>query len=296
MAATYPTNRLNRHAQIFDETGMTGTRARGAAAGASGAMSESLSRLRDVAQAPSAERALDAVPELLGMEIAFVTDMDETEQTMLVLRGDGKTFGIGQGDRIPREETFCHRVLSGRLPNLIPDVRAEDRAASIPAAAAGDIGAYVSVPLTLSDGSVRGTLCAASHDAHPDLGYRDLEFLHVFARIIADGLERDALENDVRGLELRATAAQTLIAAVQSRDAYTADHSREVVDHAVAVAAAIPPAARSSFAGRPSSLTSLPRSAPSTNAGTARVTLTACGGSRFPWQAGSPSSATRTTR
>jgi len=45
------------------------------------------------------------------------------------------------------EATYCQRVLDGRLPNVIPDVRADARAASLPITEAGNIGAFASVPL-----------------------------------------------------------------------------------------------------------------------------------------------------
>jgi HD-GYP domain-containing protein (c-di-GMP phosphodiesterase class II) len=94
----------------------------------------------------------------------------------------------------------------------------------------------VSVPVRFRNGNLYGTLCAASHETEPSLGYRELQFLHVFARIIADGLERDANQRYTNRLEVQAAAAHTLVAAVQARDAYTAAHSQEVVGYAVAVA------------------------------------------------------------
>lgn len=194
-------------------------------------------RLRDVAQSPSVERALDAVRELLDMDVAFVGRITGKEQVYDILRGDGESFGVDPGHSMPLEETYCKRILDGRLPNLIPDVRRDDRAASMKVTEAADIGSYASVPLRFSDGSLHGMLCAASHEAKPSLGYRELQFLHVFARIVADVLEREALEKSTRSLEVQAAAAEALIAAVQARDAYTARHSRDVVDHALAVAA-----------------------------------------------------------
>jgi HD-GYP domain-containing protein (c-di-GMP phosphodiesterase class II) len=194
-------------------------------------------RLRDVAQSPSVERALDAVRELLDMDIAFVGRITETEQVYDVLRGDAESFGVDEGHSMPLEETYCKRILDRRLPSLIPDVRHDDRAASLEVTEAADVGAYASVPLRFSDGRLHGMLCAASHEARPALGYRELQFLHVFARIVADVLEREALERSARGLEVQAAAAEALIAAVQARDAYTARHSRDVVDHALRVAA-----------------------------------------------------------
>jgi len=204
--------------------------------GVLGAPTDELIRLREVAQSPSVERALDAVREFLGMDITFVGRITATEQVYETIRGDAESFGLEEGHSMPLEETYCKRILDERLPNLIPDTRADDRAASLAVTEDGDIGAYASVPLRFSDGRLHGMLCAASHASKPSLGYRELQFLHVFARMVADVLERESLEETARGLELRATAAQALIAAVQARDAYTAQHSRDVVDHAMAVA------------------------------------------------------------
>jgi putative nucleotidyltransferase with HDIG domain len=197
---------------------------------------DDLARLRDVVQNPSVETAIDAVRELLGMEIAYVGRFSEREQVFETILGDSSSFGIEEGSSMPLEQTYCNRILTGRLPNLIPDVRADDRAASLEVTQSADVGAYASVPLRFSDGSLHGMLCAASHTPLPDLGYRELQFLHVFARIIADILERESITEDARTLEVQAAAAQALIAAVSARDAYTASHSQEVVEHATAVA------------------------------------------------------------
>jgi response regulator RpfG family c-di-GMP phosphodiesterase len=194
-------------------------------------------------QDPSVESAVEAVREFLGMEVAYTTDIDRTSQTFEVVDGDAVSFGIAEGMTMDVRETYCQRVLAGRLPNLMPDVKGDPRAAAMPITEASDVGAFVSVPLRLSDGSVPGTLCAASHSAAPSLGYRELQFLHVFARLIADQIERQALEEerrvleaDKRELELQAAAAHTLVAAVSARDSYTGEHSRNVVSWAVAVA------------------------------------------------------------
>ena len=198
--------------------------------------SAELDKLQAIAQDPSVESALDAVREFLGMDVAYATEMTDTTQTFMVLRGDGESFGVAEGMTMPVEATYCQRVLDGRLPNVNADVKGDSRSASMPITEAADVGAFVSVPLRQSDGSISGTLCAASHDAQLDLGYRDLQFLQVFARVIADQTQRQALEADKRDLELQAAMAQTLAAAVSARDSYTGAHSRDVVERAIEVA------------------------------------------------------------
>ena len=193
-------------------------------------------RLAELAQEPTVERAAEAVREFLGMDVAFTGQISAGHQVCEVLRGDGDSFGMHQGMGLPLDATYCQRVLDGRLPNVIPDVRADERAASLPITEAGNVGAFVSVPLRFSDGELYGTLCAASHEARPDLGYRELQFLRVFARMVSDTLEREQLQQGVLESQRQQESITTLSAALDARDSYTGEHSEAVVGHAIAVA------------------------------------------------------------
>jgi HD-GYP domain-containing protein (c-di-GMP phosphodiesterase class II) len=192
-------------------------------------------RLAELAQEPTVERAVDAVREFLGMDVAFTGQISAGTQILEVLSG-GDSFGMHPGMGLPLDATYCQRVLDGRLPNVIPDVRADERAASLPITEAKNVGAFVSVPLRFSDGELYGTLCAASHQARPDLGYRELQFLRVFARMVSDMLQREQLQQSVLESQLQQASITTLIAALDARDSYTGQHSEAVVDHATAVA------------------------------------------------------------
>jgi GAF domain-containing protein len=195
-----------------------------------------LADLGELAIQPSVERAVAAVRDFLGMDVAYATEILDGRSHLRVLRGDGPSFAVHEGMSIPVKHTICQRVLDGRLPNLMPDVRGDERSASLPATEVGDIGAFATVPITLSDGRLYGTLCAASHEAQPSLDYRDLQFLRVFARIVADQIERAQQQKHTHALELRAGATSTLLAAVGARDGYTGEHSQAVLELAVRVA------------------------------------------------------------
>jgi putative nucleotidyltransferase with HDIG domain len=195
-----------------------------------------LADLGELATQPSVERAVAAVRDFLGMDVAYVTEFVEGQQQFRVLRGDGESFGVHEGIAIPLEQTYCQRVLTGRLPNLIADVRGDDRSASLPITESAGVGAFASVPITLSDGRLYGTLCAGSHTAQPSLDYRDLQFLRVFARIVADQIEHAQQEHRAHALALQAAATGTLLAALGARDGYTVEHSQAVLDLAVRVA------------------------------------------------------------
>jgi PAS domain S-box-containing protein len=126
---------------------------------------------------------------MLGIDVAFLSEIVGDNILLRELEGDGASFRLAIEGSLPREHTYCQRMLDGRIPNLIPDVRADDRTASLPITKGGNVGAFATVPLTFADGRVYGTLCAASHDAK-SFDYRELQFLKVFARLIADQLER----------------------------------------------------------------------------------------------------------
>ena len=201
-----------------------------------------LADLGALAQSPTIEAAVAAVRGFLGMDLAYATRIDPEVQVLETFDGDSESFGLHPGMEIPLEKTYCQRVLAGRLPNLIPDVGFDERAASLEISKSANVGSFVSVPLTFSDGRLYGTLCAGSHEAKPGLGYRDLQFLHVFARMVSDQLEREELTRDAERLQEVAHDSSSRppprrpITAVQARDSYTAEHSHAVVHHAVAVA------------------------------------------------------------
>ncbi|MGK2931603.1 MAG: GAF and HD-GYP domain-containing protein [Solirubrobacterales bacterium] len=187
-------------------------------------------------KSPSLETAVEAVREFLGFDVSYVTEMKNGEQHFRRLTGDGDSFGVGEGTIMPAEETYCAKVLDEKLPNLIPVIADEPEAAALSVTEAADVGAFVSVPLHFSDGEFFGTLCAASHERRPDIGGRDLQFLQVFARLISDQFERELAEERSRTLEVEGAAVEALVAAVDARDSYTAEHSRDVVDLASKVA------------------------------------------------------------
>ena len=197
---------------------------------------DAAANLSELAQRPSVALAVEAMREFLGMEVAYTNEIVGESMQIRVVDGAGDEFGIAEGVSVPADQTYCQQILTGRLPNVNPDVRGDDRASSLPITGVDDVGAFTSVPLRFSDGRLYGTLCAASHSSKPSLGYRELQLLHVFARIIADQLERDEIQGRTQRLEAQASAASTLIAAVDARDSYTEEHSQAVVAHAGAVA------------------------------------------------------------
>lgn len=153
--------------------------------------SDLLAELVDLAgQSPTLEVSLRAVREMLGMDVAYMSEIVGEDMVVRELEGDGASFMLAREGATPRKDTYCQRMLDGRIPNLIPDVLGDDRTSSLCITRAGNVGAFATVPLTFADGRLWGTLCAASHEAK-SLDFRGLQFLKLVARLIADQLEGD---------------------------------------------------------------------------------------------------------
>ncbi|MCZ2495266.1 EAL domain-containing protein [Xylophilus sp. Kf1] len=126
------------------------------------------------------------------MDVAFVSQFGGTERVMRHVDAENDRV-LTPGMSIPLDVGYCRHVVEGRLSGVIPDTAADPLARSIPETAAIPIGSHLSVPVWLSDGSLYGTLCCFGHQADHSLGQRDLQFMQVFADLLADRLETDML-------------------------------------------------------------------------------------------------------
>lgn len=181
-------------------------------------------------------RVLVAAREQLQMDVAYCSHFTAFEQVVESADGDARSFGLTPGTRIALGDTYSQRVVEGRLPNLITDARRDDRVADITATGGADIGSFIGVPVRLSNGRLYGTLCCASHDPAPWLGDRDVAFMRVLGGLLADEVERRAIERAQQRHGDEAIALGALFAGLHARDNYTGRHSEEVVELALAVA------------------------------------------------------------
>jgi HD-GYP domain-containing protein (c-di-GMP phosphodiesterase class II) len=150
------------------------------------------------------ESILGTAREMLGMDIAYLSQFEDGDQRVREADGDVESFGFDLGTKVP----------------LTWD----------PGGAA-----YLGVPVVLPDGELYGTLCCAGHEAK-DLGEREVGFLELLARLVAQAVEREAVSTRIWELKARGEALGALIASLEARDAYTGDHSACVVELAGACA------------------------------------------------------------
>jgi GAF domain-containing protein len=134
---------------------------------------------------------LAQVREALGMDIAFVSQIEGDRRVFRVISmAAQESLPVAVGDSDPLVDSYCQRVLEGRLPHAIADTALSAEAQSLEITERLQIGAYLSVPIVTRDGGVFGTLCCFSHAARPGLGDDDVAALRNVADAVAASIER----------------------------------------------------------------------------------------------------------
>jgi signal transduction histidine kinase len=154
------------------------------------------------------ERALRTARELTGMELAFVGQFRHGRELIRRADGDAGRFGLELDDGPDLEGTYCQRVVDGRLPSAVRDTRAHPVTAALGVTAESGIGAYLGVPLRRHDGTLYGTFCCLSGEAHEELGAEHVRLMEVLARLVGDQLERQ------EAVEAARRARQELLASM----------------------------------------------------------------------------------
>ncbi|KQW45402.1 MULTISPECIES: GAF domain-containing protein [unclassified Roseateles] len=119
----------------------------------------------------------------LRMDVVFVSEFIGRERVFRFVDGSVPR-GPQTGDVAPLEESYCQRVVEGRLPELVND--------TAPYTASGDlphlkflVGTHLSTPVVLPDGRIYGTVCCFSESSRPDLQQSALACLRQCARLVA---------------------------------------------------------------------------------------------------------------
>ena len=136
----------------------------------------------------------------LGLSLTFLSRLDGVTQHLEVVESSIPLFHDGQTQ--PQATSLCQAILDGKLPSVIPNVAKLPEAKRLPAAKFPRIRSYVSVPVSLSDGTLYGTFCAAGFTADRELSKRDRALMEVLASaaatIIEPGVNQRRREADIR--------------------------------------------------------------------------------------------------
>ena len=152
----------------------------------------------------SVSQVLKLLREHLKMDVIFISEFVDNRRVFRRVEAAPGQRVIDAGQSDPLEESFCQRVVDGRMPRLVTDVGRLFGAQDLPATPF-QVGAHLSTPVILNDGRVYGTLCCFSFAPNEALTQRDLRKLEMSAQLTARRID----EQHARERE-RATAAWAL--------------------------------------------------------------------------------------
>ncbi len=139
------------------------------------------------------QESLRALRTHLNMDIAFISRFTEGKREFLFVDADSDNPPIVPGGADLLEDSYCQRVIDGRLPEIIPDALLNDEALSLPATRLLPVRAHLSVPIVLKSGKIYGTYCCFSYSADQSLNERDRSMMRIFADMIGTLIEETSV-------------------------------------------------------------------------------------------------------
>jgi GAF domain-containing protein len=124
----------------------------------------------------------------MSMDVAVLGEIHDGREVVRQVAGEAESFGLAVGASVPVEETFCQRLLEGRLGNVVRDAISDERVRDLEVARGAGIGAYIGVPLTTLDARLY-ILCCLARERRPALGERDVLFLRGLGETIIRELD-----------------------------------------------------------------------------------------------------------
>jgi signal transduction histidine kinase len=157
--------------------------------------------LQAISRIAAVPTILDVVCRSTGMGFAAVARVTE-ERWIACSVQDGIQFGLQPGGELKVETTICHEVRQHREPVVINDVAKDPAYRGHPTPALYGFQSYISMPITMPDGTFFGTLCAIDPKPHKLNTPEIIGSFRLFAELIAFHLDAN----------LRITRSEVLLA------------------------------------------------------------------------------------
>ena len=133
-------------------------------------------------------QVLRLVRDRMHMDVVFVSEFTDGRRVFRQVANPPGQNLVAPGDSDPLEESWCQRVVDGRIPEMVPDTSKNPATAQLRARV--PIGAHMSTPIVLKDGRVYGTLCGFNASPTDLWTPHDLKNLQYTARLVASKLDR----------------------------------------------------------------------------------------------------------
>lgn len=147
-------------------------------------LADDVTALGDIKAIPT---ILNVICRSTGMRFAAVARVTEDRWIACSVRDD-IAFGLKPGDELKVETTLCHDIRQSGQAIIIDHVAKDSVYSSHHTPHIYGLQSYISMPITLADGSVFGTLCAIDPEPHHLNNPETVAMFEMFAEIIGDHL------------------------------------------------------------------------------------------------------------
>ena len=187
-----------------------------------------------IAQISAVPTILDVVCRTTGMRFAAVARVT-TDRWIACGVQDNLAFGLEPGGELKIETTICNEIRDHRQPVIIDNVAEDPLYCGHHTPAHYGLQSYISMPITLADGSFFGTLCAIDTVPRTLNTPEIVGMFQLFANLIAFHLDaHDRMDQERQSSELReqfiAVLGHDLRNPLASLDAGTRMLQRSVTD------------------------------------------------------------------
>ncbi len=126
--------------------------------------------------------------DLLDTDLALLTEIRDGHEIARRVEGQWPGLESFQGASVPLEETFCQRMIDGRIGNYIRDAMTDPQVNDLVMARELGVRAWLGVPIQLSDMRLY-VLCCLARESRPSLGEREVRLLAGLAESVRAELQ-----------------------------------------------------------------------------------------------------------
>ncbi|TMP73379.1 hypothetical protein CWB76_00030 [Pseudoalteromonas sp. S1609] len=134
---------------------------------------------------------LALVRKHLDMDVAFISEFINDERVFKVVDNPSENQIVKVGNADPIKETYCQKITDDKLSPIITNTYANPITKAMPVTEKLGIGAYIGVPINLSNGKLYGTFCCYKSHHDESLNDRDLSFLNIISEIATGLIEKN---------------------------------------------------------------------------------------------------------